>query len=416
MPAVNPACYHLSASSVAAFKACPTRFRLAYREGLRPDKDTESQRMGTNWHKLHEIYANAQSEWAASDVLSNTGEWADANEFALSQVINHLSGRYADCPTGIELKDWQRERQVLLTCFIGYLWRWQNEPIEILASEVPFELPLTSPAVNMPLPISEVVRVGKIDHIIRYQGMVGALERKSTSRTIALDSDYWQKAQKDTQVSMYALAIRDIGVFHGEMCSPYRVRVSEGERFANTLYDVWHKPTIKPAMLTQKETAEFIASGEYCGQKFAVENYECFGVDNGPLPNSVSVDGDCAAVEMGKKGFAIRETISMFGARLLADIQERPDFYFIRKEIPRTDKDLEQFKRQLFAVYQSQRLAERYNAWVENEQACRATFTCQYVSICFGVGSENVCDGKTTPAGFRRIFVDLTVNGADPEE
>jgi hypothetical protein len=41
-----------------------------------------------------------------------------------------------------------------------------------------------------------------------------------------------------------------------------------------------------------------------------------------------------------RKGFAIRETIGMFGARLLNDIYERPEFYFVRREIARTDAEI----------------------------------------------------------------------------
>jgi hypothetical protein len=50
----------------------------------------------------------------------------------------------------------------------------------------------------------------------------------------------------------------------------------------------------------------------------------------------VNVDGDVCEVEIepGKKGFAIRETIAMYGARLLNDIYERPEFYYVRREIP----------------------------------------------------------------------------------
>jgi hypothetical protein len=32
------------------------------------------------------------------------------------------------------------------------------------------------------------------------------------------------------------------------------------------------------------------------------------------------------------------------------------------------------------------------------------------------VGADAVCDGRTTPDGFKRIFVDLTVNGQEIEE
>jgi hypothetical protein len=41
----------------------------------------------------------------------------------------------------------------------------------------------------------------------------------------------------------------------------FGIKGRHGERFGNTLYDVWHKPTIKPKMLTQADTKAFIETG-----------------------------------------------------------------------------------------------------------------------------------------------------------
>jgi hypothetical protein len=389
--------YRLSATSIAAFKTCPVKFRLGFIEGLKPDKDTESQRMGTNWHKLHELAGAVKGDEAAK----------------IDAVITHLNDAYRTPPISVTPFDWEVEREVLFQSFIGYLWRWTNDPVEILASEIPFELPLMSPKVNLPLPTSDVVRVGKIDHIVRWQGAVCNLERKSTSRSITSDSDYWDKAKKDTQVSMYALAFKDIHAAGGfSHLAPLPLKEGEAmPRIGNTLFDVWHKPTIKPSSITQAETAEFIKTDMYCGRKFTVTCVEKVG--SGEI--AATVDGEPVTIEMGKRGYAFRETPAMFGARLLQDIQVRPDFYYQRREIVRTEAELEAFKHQLFAVYQAQKTFERSGCWFENEQQCRATFPCPFIPICYGGGSEVVCDGKTVPAGFRRHHVDVTVNGREIE-
>lgn len=394
MPYVNPDCFHLSASSIAAFKACPTRWRLAYREGIRSAQDTDSQRQGTNWHAMHECYANALSEGLTQ-------------EAALDKVLELLNEKYATKPDYKTMEEWSLERQILLTSFMGYLWYYQNDPIEFLYSELAFDLPIHLIKTGLPLSITEALRVGKIDHVIRWQGSVGALERKSTSRSIAPDSDYWDKSKKDTQVSMYALAFLDMAV---SKTLPEKIVFNTGERFGNTLYDVWHKPTIKPKMLTQAETKEFIETGVYFDQKFEVMS--------GTIGNDarITVDGEPAEVEPGKKGFAIRESVSMYGARLMADIYERPEFYYVRREIARTDAEIRGFRKQLFNIYQSQKLMAKSGCFYENEQQCRATFACQYIPICYGPGADAVCDGHTTPPGFKRIFVDLTVNGQEVEE
>lgn len=395
MPAtVNPTCFHISASSISAFKDCPTRFRLAYREGLRLAEDTESQRMGTNWHAMHEVWAIAIG---ANEVTE------ELKENALACVVTHLNERYDHMPTSKTVEEWALEREILLTSFVGYQWYYQNDPVEFLVSELPFELPVHSPRTGLPMPTTEALRVGKIDHVVRWQGAVCALERKSTTRSIAPDSDYWDKARKDTQVSMYAMAFADMNFASYRMNG---LHLNSGERFGNTLYDVWHKPTIKPAELTQAQTAAFVESGEYFGVKFTVNRIS---------PEVLNVEGVPTAIIQGKKGYAIRETVQMYGARLLADIYERPDFYFVRREIVRTDQDIQSFRKQLYAVYQNMKAAAKMDLWVENEHQCRATFPCPYIPICYGPGADAVCDGKTTPEKYKRIFVDLTVNGQEIE-
>lgn len=405
MPATpNPKCYHQSASSISSFKACPQRFRLAYREGLRADRDTDSQRCGTNWHAMHEEYANALAR------LTPQVSPSVASEGALAAVVSLLNQRYSEVPPWIEGPAWALERQVLLTSFIGYLWYWQNDPVEVLASEVPFNLPLHMPRTGLPLPMTEVQRVGKIDHIIKWQDSVCSLERKSTTRSIAHDSDYWDKSKKDTQVSMYALAFKDMALA-GILPKSAKINLAFGLRFGNTLYDVWHKPTIKPAWLTQKDTAEFLLVGVYMGQQFSINR----GFpDTDPLAHHVN--GVRAEMEQGKKGVSIKETVEMFGARLLQDIYERPDFYYARREIARTEQEIREFRRELFSIYQAQKAFAKHECWFSNEQQCRATFACQYIPICYGPGADAVCDGRTVPAGFKRIFVDLTVNGKEVEE
>lgn len=388
--------YKLSASSIAAFKACPTRFRLSYREGLRPDQDTESQRVGTNWHGIHEVYQNTEGD----------------HDIKLSAVVEHLNERYDKVPSWTNRHTWDLEKQILLTCFVAYCWYYSDDTIEYVQQEIPFKLGLQIPKIGMDLPIEEVVRVGKIDHLINWGGMVGTFERKSTTRDIDPSSSYWERSKKDTQVSMYSLAIRDL---HDQGVLP--LDGIEYERLGNTLYDVWRRPSIKPKALTQKDTLVVLETGEYYGQKFdVVQEGEALIDGKIRIPEKVFVNGEESEITVMKKGIAIRETIEMFAARLLDDITERPAHYFQRKEIARTKKELDKFRIELYNIYTAQKTFEKTGCWFENESQCRATFTCQYVPICYGPGADAVCDGKTTPDGFKRIFVDLTVEGQQSSE
>lgn len=390
MVQVNPDCFVLSASSISAFKACPTRFRLGYREGLRTSEDTDSQRTGTNWHALHETFANSGNDMDA--------------------VVALLNERYESIPLSKTPEEWEVERQVLLTCFIGYQWYYGEDPIEVIESELAFELPLHMPTTGLPLPLKEVKRHGKIDHLIVWHGMVGPLERKSTASKIEEGSPYWERSQKDTQVSMYALACRDMAKARLMPDSVLTHAMFDPTRFGNTLYDVWHKPTIRPSKLTQAETEAFVTTGDYCDVHFEVL------LTN--TPNTLTVDGWSTEIFPGAKEgkYAIKETPGMFAARLLKDIQERPTFYFIRKEIPRTDQDLSKFRVALYNIYQSQKSQSKTGHWYDNEAQCRATFPCPYIPVCYGPGADRVCAEGLTPNGFRRIFTPLTIQEKTFEE
>ena len=408
-------CNHMSASSIAAFKSCPRKFQLAYVEGLRPAESTEALRVGTNWHALHEVYRNALVGLDHADI----GGDDQKGELAMQAVLDHLNVAYTEKPASKTSVEWDLERQILLTCFVGYLWYYQEDPIEYLHQELKFRLPLYFPRTGLPLSSDEVLRTGKIDHVIRWHGMVGTIERKSTTRSIEPGGPFWERSQKDTQVSMYALALRDLPRYpHATDPKVFSLSPDGGglidanDTFGNTLYDVWRRPTIGPATLSQKDTAEFIESGTYKDAEFEVAVMWAGKPGEGePL---VKVDGETVLeVKVGAKAgtFAIRETVGMFSARLLNDIYERPDHYFQRKEIARTDKDLRAFQTSLFNIYQSQKHMAQTNTFFENENQCRATFPCPYIPICYSAGADSVIGTGVTPPGFRRIFQDLTVEG-----
>ena len=118
----DPNCIHLSASSVQAFKACPQKFRLAYREGLRLIEDTDSQRVGTNWHSIHEVYYeayNEQADQSKDDVTDGEVIHNEAHEAGWEAVVELLNQRYEKIPASKTPEEWETERQILLMSFMG---------------------------------------------------------------------------------------------------------------------------------------------------------------------------------------------------------------------------------------------------------------------------------------------------------
>jgi hypothetical protein len=404
----------LSASSIAAFKKCGVAFRLAYVEGLRPAIEADTLRTGSSWHGALEAYETALREWVPADpgdTVSDEVAQEAMRACAMTAAVEYLNERYAECPTHKDLKDWRLEHTTLITCLAGYVWYWQNDPVEVLAVELPFDLPLHMPKSGLPLPTAEVVRTGKIDALVQRGGKIGVLERKTTSRSIDPDSDFWDRWRKDTQISNYCLALRDM-----KAAGLLPKNIPLDMPWAGVIVDIFRKPTIKPAMLTQKETAEFIETGKYYGEEFQVAKEPVW--DRGqPTLRCLLVDDEYVNVEDGKKGFAIRETLKMFSARLLMDIQQTPEKYFARREIARTDQELSKFRKDLFVTYQSMKLHDTHDLWVENESSCDAPYRCAYKSICYGAGSEAACDRQApVPAGFKRLaYVDLTVSAKGDE-
>ena len=386
---------HLSASSIQAFEKCPTAFRLGYVELLRPAEDADVLRVGTNWHQLFEVHANTDG----------------TPEAKMQAVVDHLDAKYADVPSFKNAEEWALERQVLLTSFIGYQWYFQNDPYQVIASEVPFDLPVHEPKTGMPCSLQSVIRKGKIDHLAAWRGAVCVWERKSTSKSLDPDSDYWTQWNKNVQASMYSLALKDME--SAGLLSGYHI--ADKVRFGNTVVDAWRKPTIKPAMLTQAETKALYDTRMYAGQGFCPEYYNWDQVAGGAGGDEVSISGYDAEVKRGAKGFAIRETVPMFGARLLADIYENPTRYYARREIVRTDAEVREFRNELFNIYRAMELYKERGIWWHNRAACDTPYRCQFRSICNGVGSHSVCDGATVPNGFKRIH-SLPVVEAAPEE
>lgn len=175
----------------------------------------------------------------------------------------------------------------------------------------------------------------------------------------------------------------------------------------------------RPRDVDTGDTAALIETGEYCGGQFAVvvtdERIEGDGKE-AVKTATVSVDGEAVEVVPGKKGFAIRENVAMFSTRLLQDIYARPETYFVRREVARTDQDLARFRREVYNIYQMQRTFEESGAWFMNEHSCRNPFPCEYIPVCYGGDPDAVCDGVTTPPSYKRIFVDLTVGGQETGE
>ena len=373
----------LSATSIATFKACPMQYYYKYILGLVPDVEHDALRIGTNWHRIQEISSmtpGAQCECVEGGphvtkecpICEGTGVIPDD---LFQAVIRHLNKAYAVCPPSKELEEWDVERITLLYLLFGYQWYYNDEAYEVQALEQNFDEPLRSPKTNRAL---QTALIGKIDRLFSCGNNQFVHEYKTTSKSLDPDSTYWGHLTLDTQTRLYTLVAQELGL---GLCG--------------VLYDVTHKPQIKPKKLTQADSKRFAEDGEYCGQTFITAmnqtrspgDYEFF-----------KVNGVNAEVTPGAKEgtFAIKETPDMFGARLLQDIAERPEFYFARREVAHNQADIDAFRWELVNIYTSIRQMKNSGCWWRNEHTCEATFKCPYIDFCYNhrnIGEDEVPDG-----------------------
>jgi len=407
----------LSASSISAFKACPVRFRNAYVYGIRPVEDKESQRVGTNWHSILEVASLVPGSECTNNsitglcvplcpICAGTGKVPDDIMEAVTRVLNRT---YED----IEFNDPEAkevERVTLLHALAGYRWHYGEQQKPVVATEQYFSLSLLNPDTGFPVP--DVFIEGRIDKLIEIANGIAVKEHKSTSKSIDPDSTYWSHLNLDVQTTMYIYAARRMQQ-HETPCehpgclnhlSHPCENCGRGGPLINTVkYDVYHKPTIRPKKLTQGESKKFVADGMYMGQEFEVDRGEDITKGDGSVVANFRINGIYAEIEPGKKEgtFAIRETPDMFGARLLKDITERPEFYFRCVELTRTDAELKAFEYQLYDIAKDMQSKIRADRWWTNEHQCEATFRCDYIEQCY---NHETVDQDHVPDGFKCIF------------
>jgi hypothetical protein len=234
--------------------------------------------------------------------------------------------------------------------FAAYRWYWRDSGFAVIESERVFEVEFNGKLFR-----------GARDAILRTpDGRRGLHELKTTSDSVDAESSYWDRLRLDVQIGIYAHAEKDLPDF--------------------IVYDVVRKPTINPKSIISKDAirlaGELKAKGS--GTYFAEE-----------------IPGDDLTVALQ----AGRETTRMYGARLTADIGDRPENYFARREVPRSRDEIATLERNLLAQVDLLEYAKRNGLMHRNPDACNVFGRCIFFSLC----SHNIrpVEGEPAPHGFR---------------
>jgi hypothetical protein len=336
----------LTNSRMASFKECRRKHEYAYEIGLRRIDESRALRMGSAFHSGIESLGKGQS---------------------IDLACAAIRSYYTDCQDQFDSYDWEIECETILRLVCAYQWRWSNMPLEDIAPEFPFQLPLVNPETGKPTPIFD--EAGKIDGIVRLEdGRLAIKETKTVSEDIHLDSDYWRRLRMDQQITLYISAARRMG---------YQVDA--------VLYDVARKPSIKPTAVPFRDADGIKVVLDAAGERVRNANGKTW-----------RQTGDT------EKGWVLQTrpmTVSEWGEKLTADIVERPEFYFARVEIARLDQDIEEFKHEMWAVQLAVREAQNTGRHFRtvNRHTCN---WCEYFSLC---STNQPVEPHNLPPGFEIV-------------
>jgi len=329
----------LTNSSMSCFKTCPAKYFWAYELGLRPDTERAPLRIGSMVHEGLDLLAKGLT---VDEII---------------QVIRDMYESVDDPPT--------YECETVCCLITGYAAAWSGSQIKILESETVFELPIINPNGN---PMTAFRQTGKRDRIGKLpDGRIALMETKTCGEDIGADSDYRKVLAINQQISMYVNAA-----------------LREGIEIETCLYDCIRKPTIRPCPVPILDEH---------GDKIVLDS-------NGE--RVMTKQGKPRQTASTKDGYILQVrdmTGDEWAEKLLSDIEERPEYYYQRFEVPRMQTDLDEFQVELWMVAKTILEHRRLDRWYRNTNACRNyNSVCPYYPLC--AGERDLSNG--VPDGFRQ--------------
>lgn len=309
----------LTNSSMSTFRRCPRAYLHRYVDGYVPDVEAHYFSFGRAWHLAMQLRTQGESQ-----------------EVVISRALEGTTDPLT--------------QHTLAVLIAGYFWLYGDDAAHnVIECETAFAVPIVNPETRRKCKWADYR--GKRDLVYRRaDGRITLREYKTVGTSIAPDSDYWMRLRADYQISFYVNAARDAGI-----------AIDEIE------YDVVRKPEIVPKQipLTDADGVKIVLDAD--GVRVRTKDGKKW-----------RESGDAAA------GYVMQtrtETPEEFADRLMADIQERPEFYYARREIARTDDELLEARR---AMWSQQEVIKQTanNDWYFRSVGPFSCDRCEYREPC----------------------------------
>lgn len=330
----------MTTSRARCAHTCLRKHYFQYELGLRPATAAKPLRMGS---AIHEMLDSIKCGCPLNDALA-TG--------AQKLVSEYGSENYAV----------MLEAETVLRMVHGWAWRWQNDGLKVLHSEHTYHLPLPHPTTGRCL--NRWRTAGQIDGIVqREDGSVWLLEHKTCGEDISPDAVYWDKLHIDLQLSNYYMAAKKLG-----------------HDVQGVIFDVLRKPDIRPKQVPLRDAD---------GLKVVLDQ------DGNRVMKADGKPRQSGDVEKGWSVETVLESIEDWGARFTADIYERPDHYFARRDVVRFDHEIHEARVDMYQTAKVVTQCRKADMWPRNDYACTARGRCPYLSFCSGYEplDQDVPDG-----------------------
>ena len=314
----------ISASSAGAFATCPRRFFYSHELGWQPAVEARALTFGKAWHGFLERLAAGDDNPIETMVESAEG-------------FDQLT---------------EMEAGTLYAFAQAFLDRFHLPKIK---SEVTF---------RKRMDFTRFTVTGRIDGVTEDGRIV---EYKTTSSSIAPESDYWLRLKHNLQVLLYAWQL---------------------DRNTSAAYFVMRKPTLRPVQVPVLDSE---------GRKIVIDlstGARALNKDGSPRQSAGT----------GLEVQTREETADEFSQRLYCDISRRPEFYFAAKEVPLRAKEMVQALDDIYGIVREVQLMRRNekgytcreNAWRRNCSEFNCAH-CPYRPICLDTDYETA---SGVPEGF----------------